>query len=618
MQARGVTGVTELALPGSRLSQSARTSAPAPTLGWFPILTLLASAGLALIAVADARSRSMHSSSQTLFWIGLVIVYAPIVARLAHTSPRRSERVLLVTLLGAALYLVKVFLDPFGFTSADELVHAPNAEAMLHTHHLFHANAILAVTPSYPGLESVTAALSGLSGLTTFGAGLIVIGLARLLICVALFLLVERILGSSRAAGLAVAVYAANSNFVFFSAQFSYESLALPLLVVVLFAYAEWRSSTGPLRRFYAIAAFLVIFAVVTTHHLTSYALAVALVAVAIVYRLMNVRDGSPTRFAAFSLAAAVAWLLVVGHATVGYLSPVVTRAFTSVVHTITGEAAPRQLFAPSGSASAPVGLWPIGRAIALLGVAVLVILYPFGLLQIWRRYRRDPFAIVVAVGGGLVFATYVLRFAPDAWETANRSTEFLFLGLALALPLALIRLGERLGERAFVVAVATALTVAFCGGVISGWTPSLRLSQPYDIAVNGTTVPPEGRAMATWADETLGQGRRYAAPAADARLLNTYADGQAHAGQGPDFNDILQTPTLVSWQLPLLHKYRIRYVVVDRRHRAFDNLAGYYFGFRSGPHRDSKLPAAVVRKWRSFNRVYDSGNIVVFDLKRR
>ncbi len=608
--------VAELTLPASRLSQRSRTRDPAPTLGWFPVLALLASLGLALIAVADARSRSMQSSSQALFWIGLAIVYAPIAARLAHSAPRRFERILLVALLGLGLYLVKVFLDPFGFTFADELVHTPNAEAILRTHHLFHPNSILTVTPSFPGLESVTAALSGLSGLTTYGAGLIVVGVARLLIVIALFLLSERVLGSSRAAGLAVAIYAANSNFVFFSAQFSYESLALPLLVVVLFAYAEWRSAISmQQRRLYACVVILLTFAVVATHHLTSYALVVALIAIALMYRVMKVRGGSPSWFAAFAFVAALAWLLVVGHATVGYLSPVVTRAFTSVIHTITGEAAPRQLFAPKGGNAAPVGIWPISRGVALAGVGVLALLYPFGVFQIWRRYRRDPFAIVLAIGGGLVFASYPLRFAPDAWETANRSTEFLFIGLAVALPLAILRLGQRLGERTLMLAAAATLTLAFAGGVIAGWTPNLRLSQPYDIVASGTTIPPEGRAMASWANETLGQNRHYAAAEADARLLNTYAAGQARAGQAPDVGDILKTSTIDSWMLPLLQKFHIRYIVTDRRIRAFDNTAGYYFGFSSGSRRDEKLPVATVRKFHKYNRIYDSGNIVIFDL---
>jgi len=576
-------------------------------------------AGLLLITLADERSRAMTSQSQALFWIGILFIYGAIVSRLVHPAPGRLERLSLSALLGLALYLVKVFRDPFGFTFADELVHAPNAEAILRTHHLFHENVTLAATPSYPGLESVTAALASLSGLSVYGAGLIVIGVARLLIVIALFLLVERLLGSARAAGIAVAVYAANSNFAFFSAQFSYESLALPLLVVVFFAYAEWRESDD--RRFWAAVILLLTVAIVVTHHLTSYALAATLLLIALSYRLLGgTRTDTPSRFAVFATGAAAVWLLVVATKTVGYLSPVVTGAVRSIVHTISGESAPRQLFAgKSGTGRAGSGVFE--RGVAILAVAALAVLYPVGLRALWREQRklviRDPLLITAALGGGVMFVMYALRFAPAAWETANRSSEFLFLGLAIVVPVGLFRLGKRLVEPWFALGATAVLTIVFAGGVVAGWTPNLRLSQPYEISADGQIVEAEGRAMASWARQTLGPGRRYAGAEADSRLLNMYAAGLARAGQSPDMADILKSPTLAPWELPLLRKYHVRYVVTDRRLRAFDNTAGYFFGFRRGPRRDALLPPGVVTKWARYSRIYDSGRIVIFDLGR-
>ena len=618
-------GVTESLEPTEPLAPSVESaperdeesSAPG-TFGWAPILAATAAVGLLLVSIADAQSRSMTSASQTLFWVGLVVVYAPIAARLAASEPRRLERLSLVALLGLALYVVKVFRDPFGFTFADELVHAPNAEAILRTHHLFHANSILSATASYPGLESVTAALASLSGLSVYGAGLIVIGVARLLIVLAIFLLVERLLDSPRAGGIAVAVYAANSNFVFFSAQFSYESLALPLLVVALFAYVEWRRTSHGL--LWASAIILLTVAIVATHHLTSYALAGTFAVTAIGYAFFGSSRESPARFAAFGIAAVAAWLLVVASATVGYLSPVVVGAVRSVVNTISGESAPRQLFAPGGGGGGSSGgSGPVGRSVALGAVGILGVLYLVGVRQVWRRHRGDPYAVVLTIAGGVVFATYGLRFAPQAWETANRSSEFLFLGLALVVPLALVHLGGRFAaRRGFAAATAAVLTIAFAGGVVAGWTPSLRLSQPYEISAAGHVIPAEGRAMASWALRRLGPGRRYAASDADARLLDMYAAGFAVAGRNPDVADILKSPRLDPWELPVLRHNHLRFVVSDRRARSFNNTAGYFFGFRSGSRRDEQEPPQAVSKFNRFDRVFDSGNIVIFDLGRR
>jgi hypothetical protein len=119
---------------------------------------------------------------------------------------------------------------------------------------------------------------------------------------------------------------------------------------------------------------------------------------------------------------------------------------------------------------------------------------------------------------------------------------------------------------------------------------------------------------MASWAKNTLGPGRRYAAADADARLLNTYADGFARAGQNPDVIDILQTKDLDPWQTKVFRDYKIRYIVVDRRKKAFDNTGGYYFDFRTGARRTARLPKAVVTKFGRYDRIYDSGDVVVFD----
>ena len=197
--------------------------------GWLPALSLTGAIGLLLVAVADTLSRSAAGQYELLFWAGLLLMIVPIAARLASSEPARRERIGLIILLGLGLYLAKVLHSPYGFTFSDELVHSYNGTRILETGRLFNANSILPVTPLYPGLETITAALASLSGLSIFGAGLVVVGIARLIAMLALFLFYEEVSGSSRLAGIAALLYATNANFLFWSAQFSYESLALPL-----------------------------------------------------------------------------------------------------------------------------------------------------------------------------------------------------------------------------------------------------------------------------------------------------------------------------------------------------------------------------------------------------
>ena len=188
------------------------------------------------------------SLAQPLFWLGLLVIFLPIAARLASTTPRRGERIALVLVLGIALYLVKVLHDPFAFASADELVHQHNVLAIIQSQALFGHNPILPVTPLYPGLEGFTAALTSTGGMSTFTAGLIVIAIARVILMLALFLLYESVTGSGRIAGVATALYATNPHYLFFDASFSYESFALPLAVLAVYAVSRATSRRSSIR----------------------------------------------------------------------------------------------------------------------------------------------------------------------------------------------------------------------------------------------------------------------------------------------------------------------------------------------------------------------------------
>ena len=294
---------------------------------------------------------------------------------------------------------------------------------------MFTANPILPVSARYPGLEGATSALMSLTGMSSFGAGLIVIAAARLTLSLAMLVLFYWLCGSWRIASLGAAFYAGNSNFLLWSAQFSYESLSLPLLVVVL-ALIVQRAATGKAdRHIWSIPTVIVIAAIVITHHLTSYLLDLVLILLVVAPRvsrgrLNNLRVG---RFAVVSLVLTIGWLVVVASETVGYISPLVTNAVNEALKTIGGESAPRAPFA-SSSGAVPTPL--LEKAVAFGALVLLFAALPFGLRAVWRRHKRDPVAVgfcLIALG---YFAILVLRLEPDAWEIGNRLGEFLFIGL--------------------------------------------------------------------------------------------------------------------------------------------------------------------------------------------
>lgn len=591
-------------------------------LGRVPLLAFSAGAGLLVCSVANALSRATLDPPMLLYWTGILIVALPIFWRLTSREASDGERLALVCMLGLALYGVKIARDVPLFTFSDELIHAFNAEQIVAHHDLFRDNSILEVTPYYPGLEGAASALMSLTGLSSFVSGIVVVGAARLSLVAALFLLFRRLSGSGRTAGIAVAIYAGNFNFLFWGAQFSYASLSLPLLAVILMALAEREAAPREALRAWAVPIVLATAAVVVTHHLTSYAVVAVLVALAVIDRVTRGtwRPPNPWPFAVLAAGLALAWLVFVASSTVGYLSPVISDAVEATIDTAFGEAPPRALFQGGEEDTATATTPTLARGVAFLAVVILAALLPFGLRQVWRRYRREAFALLFAAAAIAFFGTLALRLAPAAWETGNRASEFLFIGLAFVVACAgLERWPPLTGKRLGRLAPTACLGVILVGGAIAGWPWDSHLASPVKVIAEGRTIVSQPLGVAEWAGRHL-PGGRFAATTADSRFLLVPGDKTVIAGRSPDVEDILLDPTLVSWQLPLLRDNDLRYVVTDRRPASGDAVRGYFFERGSAADREL-LPEGVASKFESVPgaaRIFASGAIVVYDLEGR
>ena len=507
--------VADVAVSGS--VDTSRTERELAEPRWWrtALVALIGAAGLLVVSEALLYSRSHTGSgeAQFWFWVGLLAIVLPCTALLAGRTATRTERVVAVVVLAVLLYLVKVVHDPFTFTYSDEWVHAFNAKQVLGTGALYHSNPIVPVSARYPGLEAATSAIATMTGLSVFVSGLILVGAARLVGALALFHLLERLTSSERIAGIGVLVYAANPNFLFWGVQYSYESLALPLVFLTLLAAsaatgpprAAADSGTGtladvvagerPERLGWALAALLSISAVVVTHHVSAFILSGSLILVCLVAQVSRAgRTQAPWLLAAYSTAATLAWLFVVAPQTVGYLTPVLAGAFHQTVGALLGHVHGRAPFSNGGGAGSSGGLpatvapfWQ--RAVTIASIGLITVSVVVGLFELRRRRTRNAYAIALGLAGLAYVAVLPMRLVPAAWETSNRASEFLFAGVALLVALAATRIWSR--PRLFAVGATCAVAVIFVGGVVAGWPPR-GVIRP-SVALCGTrSCPPE------------------------------------------------------------------------------------------------------------------------------
>jgi hypothetical protein len=580
-------------------------------------LTLVQALGLMLVAIADTAARNGLHWAELLFWIGLVVIFGPAAARLAAGEPRRQERIALVIALVVALYIVKVLRSPLLFVDHDEFFHVRTTIDILRTGHLFHENPLLPVSSLYPGMEVATDALVKLSGLTIFQAGLIVIGVARLVVVLALFLFVEQIVRSPRIAGIACLVYMGEPNFLFFNGLFKYESLALAYAMLVLFALVRRDAAHDAGRIGFTVAAVLGLAATVITHHITAYVLTVFLALWLVAAWLVG--RGRPHRWGPgwiLLLAAAlnVVWLSDIARPTVEYLSGPINNAILGVVHLISheqqGGGGARQLFTSNTGQVSP--LWE--RVTTLTGVALIMLGLPFGLFQVWRRHRRTAVAVVLAVAALGYPAALGLRFVGAAWEVGNRTSEFIFVALGFVLALAAVELWlARHSSWTWSLGLGICASIIFVSGVIAGWPPGWRLPGPYAALQAPLSVEPQGLTMSAWMSQHVGANQKVATDDFNDLLLEGYGDQWVSItlNGGIDANWILYAPFFGPDQLELLRQGGVRYLVVDRRIAlAPDSNRDYYPGVSIAG------ALAKYRRVKTISRIYDSGDIAIYDVR--
>jgi hypothetical protein len=630
----------------SRLSAApARVAARASTLvtpawGWLPLLTLVVSGGLLLVAFANTASRYAIPGAEGLFWVSLLLMYVPVTIRVASPSATRREVIGLVMVLGLALYLVKILHSPFGFTFPDEFAHWRTADDILRHGRLLHPNPLLPVTAQYPGLDNVTAGLVSLSGLSIFQAGLLVVGVARLVLVLAMYLFYEQISRSSQIAGVAVLVYMANPNFVYFLSAYKYQSLAIPLAVLLLYSLLarEHQSTRSYLVSFLLrhvpgldqreaeryrrglhgmlLAILLCLALVITTHHMTSYALtAFLLLWAGVAYWMRDRQYRVVGVVAVLTLVATLTWLFTVGNITVGYLAPHIEGAATELGHMLMGEPeAGRTLFGGSVSAAGSGARPSISiteRLIALGSVLLLLAGMVAGWFAIWREQRRSAIFVTLALATLAYPASLALRLTNRGWEIGNRASEFAFLALGLVVAYGAVRLLIRRHGPLSRLLVAAGLATILVGGLIAGWPPAWRLAGPYLPMAGARSIEPHGMAAAMWVRDHLGPDNIIGADRTNMALMASY--GQQEISKsisgGIDTIWVLFAQEIGSHQERSIQRGRLQYMVVDRRIFTPQLVDQFFPGY---PHEP---PLQKFEFAEPLIRIYDNGDIVIYEV---
>jgi hypothetical protein len=628
--------------------------------GFFPEIAVTTGCGLLLTAAVDTAGRFGYAWAPDMFWMGLIIIFTPAFMRLLMKDVTRRERLALVILTAVALFMVKILHSPASFTLHDELLHWKTVDTIMVKHYLFTENPLLPVSPLYPGLHVTTSSIAEITGVSIYSAGVLLLGSVRIVMTVALFLLFERASQSSYVAGLATMIYMCNTNYVFFMAQFAYESLALPMGLILLVLIVSREEIRGIPRVVINLGIVSLIISVVATHHLTAYMLVVFLSLTGLIYYIwprvepivrwvvdrvagwrfypyslgLLIPRSDDTRTytrvrpklmlwgtASFVFIASLAWILYVATPTLGYLTPVFSEAFNEVLSLIRQESDSRQLFASEGGNVRP--LWE--RLTATGAVLFTLLAFPYGMIEVWRKYRDSTLPLLFTVAAAAYFGSLGFRLTKSGWEISNRSSEFLYVGVGFMVALAIAGWQRHRLDNGFWMAVFGVFgTVLFIGGLLAGWAYWARVPGPYLIGADTRSIDEESLLAAGWTERYLPPDSRLIADRINGLLMGSY--GRQYIVRSGTTDNIQSAPVLFSltlgdWEYDILHRTETEYVVVDYRlTTALPELGVFVeIGEPGGlNHREPLSPVALDKfdTLPEVSRIFDSGNIVIYDVR--
>lgn len=567
---------------------------------WFTWATFLIAPVLMAWSYSLASTRPAGDQLHyTVFWVGVLTVLLPVGARLLAASTPTHERLPLVIGLGLVLYVPKFLRGTSGIVFHDEFAHARQVQLITDNGRLGDLNPLIQIVQSFPGLHSIAAFFEQVSGIGLPATIAAMIAVCHALALVGIYMLAESMTRSARIAGIAALIYTLNASYLYFDAQFSYESLSLPLLFWSLACIdrARRQEAPGRARTGWLVLGLTLGSGLVITHHLTAYVLSLLLLATAIVgtFRALRGHGGmSAVRLTALAClvltSAEILWGVFRAPLVKQYLEPRITQGFSQLFDIASRGEEGHELFAQST-------LPQYERVFGFLVAPIAVVATLGGLWVVWKVLKRkrqrldDMHAVMIALSLAYL-PSFPLLLSIAGNEGARRSWATSYLGLSILVapfviwvwdgrhrPLRRLPGGPRVRASLLAAALALGFAVTLIGNTAIGLNETYRFPGPYVYGSDTRSVTPELIDFSENLDNAYGPGNRIVGDRYTTLLTGT-TGRQATARPSAGFKvwqmyfDPFPTDALLSQ----LKSSKYRFMVVDRQMGLFTPRIGVYF----------------------------------------
>jgi hypothetical protein len=549
------------------------------------------------------------------FWLGILFCMIPVLYLLLDNAFPWRGKMLVLFIWGTTLYLPKVLRSPYFFNFQDEIMHFQNLKLIYEGGTLAINPTIFSISTYYPGLELLAVSLKSATGLSLFSTAILLIGLVHSLVPVFIFLAFKRIASSDRIAAIGAFVFTCNTSYIFFDSLFSYESLGILFVAILVFLVLETYKERA---RLFSCLIPLVLFALVVTHHFSSYWFLIFLVILVIVQFCDNVigKKIAPDKsFAYFLLLTAVivfSWQIYGAPITLEYFSGLFTNRLNNILSFFTS-GAQRVLFVHSSLPNYEIFIGYLYFPLILLLSAIGVYFVRKG------KLRKTLIYSFILYGPLLTFLMIPLILTYGGAEIVYRSLPFLFIGVSLVIAYAVNGMIRQRNLLVKAFALSAIILIAIAGISLRG-DDSGRFAGSSNLVSGPAAITSDVVCASNWFEQEFGTYNNLIGDQTVFRVFGGYGFQNVTIF---DAWNVFFPKTINSTVTDTLTNLNITYIVVDRRITKYLAKYGYYFspvelGMKNHPGYGitQPLPEECIDKFDNttlVNEIYSNGNINIY-----
>ena len=579
------------------------------------LLYILFTIGFILVVLTYYLLHTSLIFYDVLFWIGILLSGISTYYIISNNYKTETQLFCLF-LFGFMLYLPHILSSPNYFHFYDELAHYQTALLIDEKGSIDVNVTSFTVSKYYPGIELLTIFFKNITGNSLFVSGRIIVGISHSFIALFMYLFFRNI-SSTKIAAIASLVYFFNSAFTFFDTYFSYESIGLPLLVLILFTVTKKNSHANSIGN--TLIQVILLGAIVVTHHFSSYMVLlflIILLTINIIFTYLKIKVYN-RRFYFLTLLTGTFifyWMVYLANANINYYTKLTMDSFQGILkQSIFGERLSE--FTSIQLLNVPYFELFIRR---YLYVPLILLLVLGGIYYLYnKKSLHNEFILTLIIYSSLFIISLVGLFTSII--EFSRFSPFGFIGIAFLIGICLENMQK---TRFFKILSLISVIILIIGGISLG----TENRDPYstNIRIGQQSIESKVISSAAWSEKYLGRYNSMLSNSATSNVLEFYGIQKSISYGGWE----VFFPTNVSFNATYyLESNGINYLAVDKRISIYISEVRYYFDrdelyIPNHPPfgRTEPLPLESITKFDkhvAFSNIYKNGNIAIYKINK-